>query len=231
MGTVVHTPTPKLSDSVHFYEALGFSCGGTGERPLMSDGQFDVEINADRSARAGLRLTQPSWSAEIQKLRDVTPVHEVEGGHVLADPSNVWIYLSEGDSKDDAATQRRADLSSCILGSFAGLSLETTDMERSARIWGLLGFETDSDLKAAWVSAKNADDFIVTWMAPQNCPHLFFNPSLTFFNSGRNPEIIKEIRTAGVPIAEEITVFNDEGVVDNVIVRDPGGYGMFVFND
>jgi len=231
MGTVIHTPTPNLAESVSFYEALGFSRGGAEERPLLSDGQFDVEINPDRSARAGLRLTRPSWSEVLDKLNELTPVHEVEGGHVLADPSNVWIYLTEGAPDDEAAAKRRAELSPCTLGTFAGLSLETTDMVRSARIWGVLGFETDSDLQAAWVSAKNEDDFVVTWMAPQNCPHLFFNPSLTFFNSGGNPAIIEKIRAARVPIAEEITVFNDQGVVDNVIVRDPGGYGMFVFND
>ena len=53
----------------------------------------------------------------------------------------------------------------------------------------------------------------------------------TYFNSGRNPEIIAELRSAGVPLTEEITVFNERGDVDNVIVRDPGGTGFFVFND
>ena len=29
----------------------------------------------------------------------------------------------------------------------------------------------------------------------------------------------------------KITQFNKEGIVDNVIIRDPGGYGFFIFND
>lgn len=72
---------------------------------------------------------------------------------------------------------------------------------------------------------------MVSLMRPLNCPHLFFNPSLTYFNGGRNPEVIAAIRKAGVPISEEITHFNSRGEVDNVILRDPGGYGFFVFND
>ena len=68
-------------------------------------------------------------------------------------------------------------------------------------------------------------------MAANSCPHLFFNPSLTYFNSGRNPEVIAGIRAAGIPISEEITIFNKEGRVDNIIIRDPGGYGFFLFND
>ena len=68
-------------------------------------------------------------------------------------------------------------------------------------------------------------------MGPCCCPHLFFNPSLTYFNGGQNLPVIKAIREAGIPIAEEITHFNEEGVVDNVVLRDPGGLGMFIFND
>jgi len=71
----------------------------------------------------------------------------------------------------------------------------------------------------------------VSIMKPNMCPHLFFNPSLTYFNGGKNPEIIEAIRKLDIPITEEITYFNKEGLVDNIIIRDPGGYGFFIFND
>ena len=71
----------------------------------------------------------------------------------------------------------------------------------------------------------------VSFMVPNVCPHLFFNPSFTYFNSGKNPEIIAKLREAKVPIKEEITLFNPNGEVDNVILQDPGGFGFFVFND
>ena len=44
-------------------------------------------------------------------------------------------------------------------------------------------------------------------------------------------EVIGKVRELGIPIAEEITHFNKEGLVDNIIIRDPGGYGFFIFSD
>ena len=54
---------------------------------------------------------------------------------------------------------------------------------------------------------------------------------MTYFNGQKNLAIIEEIRELNIPIAEEITYFNSEGTVDNIIIRDPGGYGFFIFND
>jgi len=71
----------------------------------------------------------------------------------------------------------------------------------------------------------------VSFMQPNSCPHLFFNPSMTYFNGKNNLPIIAKIREAGIPITEEITHFNQEGIVDNIIIRDPGGYGFFIFSD
>lgn len=233
MRTVIHTPTPNLERSVAYWHSLGFRTDRLaegGERHLLSDAQMEVEIDARRSARAGVRLLQPSWQDQIVQLREITPVHETDDAAVVVDPSGVWIYLSEEGGPGDLPP-RTENEQACVPGVFAGLSLETADMERSAKIWETVGFEVPDDLSAAWVSCKNDEGFIVTWMAPGNCPHLFFNPSLTFFNSGRNPEIIAALRERNVPLAEEITVFNDQGLVDNVILQDPGGYGMFVFND
>ena len=44
-------------------------------------------------------------------------------------------------------------------------------------------------------------------------------------------EIIEKIRELNFPITEEITHFNDQGIVDNIIIRDPGGFGFFLFSD
>jgi len=68
-------------------------------------------------------------------------------------------------------------------------------------------------------------------MQPYSCPHLFFNPSMTFFNGKENLQIIERIRNLDIPITEEIREFNKEGIADNIIIRDPGGYGFFIFSD
>ena len=120
-------------------------------------------------------------------------------------------------------------IESSVLGNNMGLSLETTDFEKSNQIWQAVGFKKSD--QQGWVVFKNEDGLIVSLMKPNNCPHLFFNPSLTCFNGAANPDIIQKIRDLDIPITEEITQFNKQGLVDKLILRDPGGYGFFVFND
>ncbi|MBT7993740.1 MAG: hypothetical protein HN691_02595 [Bacteroidetes bacterium] len=125
-----------------------------------------------------------------------------------------------------------AQIKPSALGNSAGLSLETMDMELSFEIWQKLGFSTSmGSLGEGWISLKNTDNLTISLMRPLACPHLFFNPSLTYFNGEKNMEIIDHIRKIKIPITEEITYFNKENIADNIIIRDPGGLGFFLFND
>ena len=241
----IHTPTPDLAASIDFYERLGFhsqsrSKPAPGEDPssvLMGGDGVTIEINPTRSARAGLRLIRPQWDDVVERLRTVAPVATVPDGHVAVDPSGVWVYLTAGPERSEVEGADEAPSPASKLGGFAGMSLETADLRRSAAFWAELGWklpdalpENEAD-QPGWVGSEGPANVGINWMKPNLCPHLFFNPSLTYFNSGKNPAVIQGLREAGVPFTEEITVFNDAGEVDNVIVRDPGGYGFFVFND
>jgi hypothetical protein len=228
MVITLQTPTDKTENSQSFYERLGFKCINE-ENPLVyTDGKAVIEINPDRFARAGIRCYQESWKEEIERLKEVTTVTAIEGGHVLSDASNVWIYLIEGAP---AFAMPPSEASYSVLGNYVGLSLETADFKRSERIYGILGFTlTSGGEEHAWASFSN-NEFTISLMGPMSCPHLFFNPSMTYFNGGKNLPVVEKVRSLGIPIAEEITLFNKEGLVDNIIIRDPGGYGFFVFND
>lgn len=229
MQTLIHTPTPKLEESVAFYTKLNFTVLSPSMPTLVSDGSVVIEINPTCSARAGLKLYKASWAEEVQSIQHITHVHSIEGGYLLTDTNGVWIYLVEATLPFHAELPAAA---SSLLGNYVGISIESTDVEKSCRIWQGLGFAvTAGAAEQGWVSCANAEGVTVNIMAPLNCPHLFFNPSLTYFNGTNNPAIIEGIRKAGIPIAEEITHFNKEGIADNIIIRDPGGYGFFVFND
>ena len=229
VNTIIHTPTPKLKESLSFYQRLGFSILSEAPSLLLSDGQFLLEINPDRYARAGIKLVRESWGEVVAKLEKHTTVSKIDGGFLLGDPSGVSIYLIE---KENPVTLSLSGISPAILGTFAGISLESNDLSRSIGIWELLGFEkTMGSLEQGWVAYKNEDEMTLSFMRPNTCPHLFFNPSLTYFNGKENLAIIQKIRDAGIPITEEITHFNQEGIIDNIIIRDPGGYGFFIFND
>ncbi|MCB9222581.1 MAG: hypothetical protein R2780_13165 [Crocinitomicaceae bacterium] len=226
---VIHTPTPSLKNSLSFYKKLEYKVISEANPTLITDGKNLLEINADRKARAGLKMYRKSWTEEVEKLKPLTTVYEVENGYLLNDLNGCWIYLINDEFKLDYPL---ADSATAVTGNFMGLSLESANMARSLEIWTILGFSTImGSAESGFIIIQNAEGFSLSMMKPLLCPHLFFNPSMTFFNGKNNLNIIKKIRKLGIPITEEITVFNKEGIVDNIIIRDPGGYGFFIFSD
>ena len=218
----------NLQKSLSFYKKLDFTVLSESNPTLVSDGSVIIEINPDRFARAGVKLYRESWSDVIAALKErQTVILDRNNGYLLADPSGTWIYLEEGKFEVDLENANNS-----TLGNYAGVSLETVDIKGSIELWEALGFSHEmGSIEKGWVAYKNKDGMGVSFMKPNSCPHLFFNPSLTYFNGKQNLEIIEKIRNQAIPIAEEITHFNKEGIVDNIIIRDPGGYGFFIFND
>jgi len=228
MNSIIQTPTNNLKASIDFYKKLNFKTFTLEERNFATDGKVLIEINKERFARAGVKMYRESWKSIVTKVEKLTKVHTIDGGFLFSDPCNVWIYLMEAENKivdwqsDDSST----------LGNYMGLSLETTDIHRSMELWSILGLEKKmGGLEQGWVVFGNDNGLAVSFMQPNSCPHLFFNPSFTFFNGKENLDIIENIRKIGIPFTEEITHFNKEGIVDNVILRDPGGFGFFIFSD
>ncbi|RLD24889.1 MAG: hypothetical protein DRI71_01175 [Bacteroidetes bacterium] len=229
MNSIIHTPTNKLAESLEFYSKLGFTKLPNTELELVSDGKVVIEINPDRFARAGIKLFSESWETIVEDVEQFANVLKIDNGYLLSDPSGIWIYLVE--SQEELGLDI-SGISPSVLGNNAGISLESTSINNSFHLWKLLGFtEQEGDIEQGWVTLRNSEGLVISLMKAQTCPHLFFNPSLTFFNGKNNLQIIKKIRSLKIPITEEITHFNKEGIVDNIIIRDPGGYGFFLFND
>ncbi|MFT5166160.1 MAG: hypothetical protein ACI8P3_001391 [Saprospiraceae bacterium] len=229
MQTIIQTPTNQLEKSLDFYTKLGFTILSKEKPTLVSDGKVVIEINPGRFARAGVTLRDTSWKTTVTELQKITEVVKTDSGYLLSDPSGVWINLVE------TKKELKLDLSGItpsVLGNYAGISLETVGIYQSLEIWETLGFsKVMGDVVQGWLGLENQNKMPLSIMKPNSCPHLFFNPSLTYFNGKNNPAIIQKIRDLGVPITEEISTFNKEGVVDNIIIRDPGGFGFFIFND
>ncbi|MBR9917080.1 VOC family protein [bacterium] len=217
----VITPCANLNNSIRYYQKLGYTQLEDEELTLFSDGKVLIQIHADRFIRPGICVS--SDRPLPAKVKD--HLIETAVGYACTDPNGVWIYFTdqlilEGDARPS------------LLGNFEGISLEVHRLESSVAFYNDIGFEVNSgSADAGWVSMKDANGTSISMMKPQTCPHLFFNPGLTYFNGGKNPEIIQALRNAGVKFAEEVTYFNPKGEVDNVILRDPGGLGIFVFND
>ncbi len=228
MQCIIHTPTNKIENSLDFYKRLNFKLISNKNLTLVSDGKALIEINPDRFARAGIKLFKNSWKEEIKQLEKLTAAIPNKNGLQLTDPNGVWIYLVENTLDIDYKAEEK-----CygLTGNFNGLSLETSDMVKSMEFYSILGFsQSNGSIEHGWLSLDN-NGFFISLMKAMLCPHLFFNPSMTYFNGKENMAVIEKIRATEIPIAEEITYFNKEGVADNIIIRDPGGYGFFIFND
>lgn len=229
MQTIIQTPSGNLKESLDFYKKLNFTLVAEEKTNLFSDGNVLLEVNDNRFARAGIKLSKASWQTEIEALRKFTHIAKKDNQYILSDPSGMWIYLIE----EEAEVYDISETESSYLGNNAGISLESTNVATSLKIFTILGFSVVAgSAEQGWLSLQNAAEFTISIMKPFSCPHLFFNPSLSFFNGKENnPKVIQKIRDLNIPITEEVTVFNSEGIVDNIIIRDPGGLGFFIFND
>ncbi|MEN0064614.1 MAG: hypothetical protein AAGA48_20865 [Myxococcota bacterium] len=228
MPTFVSSPARDRAASLEYWTRLGFAVrSDTDDHCVVADAGITLVLDPRPFARPALGLMGSDWDARVPALRELTGVMETDYGFLTSDPSGAWIELRREFNHGSGEPA-----GSSALGTFAGMSLEMVDVVRGRALYEALGFvHTKGDLEQGWVSLAHPEGLTVSLMKPFACPHSFVNPSLTYFNGGNNPSIIADLRARGVPFAEEVTVFNDQGEVDNVILRDPGGLGVFVFND
>ncbi|GAB5550550.1 MAG: hypothetical protein Sapg2KO_01410 [Saprospiraceae bacterium] len=225
LNWLVHTPAPNLTASENFYSRLGFSKLEASSNIWQSDACV-VELNPDNFARAGIKLFASNWAETVEKIESLTSIYPITGGYLCFSPSGTAVYLIEVEQSFPVSNN------TSLLGKYAGLSLESTNLEASTLFWEALDFKMKyGSPDQGWLSFVHSESLGVSIMKPLTCPHLFFNPSLTYFNGKENLAIIEKIRATGLPIAQEVTAFNSENIVDNIILRDPGGYGFFIFND
>lgn len=225
---IIQTTTNRLEESLLFYKKLNFQVI-SNEPFLLADNQCIIEINTGKFARKGIKFFSPDWSEIIPKLEELTKVISIENGYLLGDSTGNWIYLLNENLKPKVSAEA---FSPSLLGNFKGVSLEVIDMKFAKNIYELLGFKiTMGGIDKSWMVMTDDNDFSISFMSPNACPHSFFNPSLTYFNNKKNLAIIQKIRDLDIRIEEEITAFNPDGLVDNAILKDEGGYGFFIFSD
>src|SRR6056297_3134808 len=97
MKAILHTPTNALRNSLDFYSRLNYDVISAENPTIVSDGSVLIEINPDRFARPGVKLFQSSWLSEIEVLKNITVVYEIENGHLLNDGNGCWLYRMNGE--------------------------------------------------------------------------------------------------------------------------------------
>ena len=229
MKAIVITPTPDRNKSLYFYSALKYRILNECDPCLVTDGKVIIEIDEDRFARAGIALYHEDWSNTIAELKNDFKVMKMDKKYIVCDPNGVVVSLM---SMSEYPKFKKPVEFKAATGNFNGISIEAFEFDKSLNFWQILGYKvTMGSPDGGWVAMTNGTDVGIGMMKFNMCPHLFFNPSFTYFNGKENLNVIEEIRKANVPITEEITHFNKDGIVDNLIIRDPGGFGFFLFSD
>lgn len=217
--------TPSLKRSKEYFEPLNFVCEEVDGGLHIYDSSMHFYVEEKSTVRPGLKF-QVNDVQEFVQTSGLS-FKEVNGEWLTTD-NGVWIRVVDSPLPSVKADTKATS----VLGTFAGISIETFDISQSMECYSKFGFtKTMGSEESGWVAMEREDGMGLSLMKYGSCPHLFFNPSLTYFNSGKNPEIIKELRQRNIPLAQEIDHFNDQGIVDNVILQEPGGTGIFVFND
>lgn len=226
MSMKIVVPTPNLAQSLAFYNKLNFTVEGTDTEYHAIDGKICIEISRNKKHRKGLRIYNSDADKLIALLAKHTEILKVDDTTIAIDRNGLWYYISETES---TLGERNA---TSILGTNFGISIETAHMTHTMELLQIIGFEIQmNNAEQGFVQLKTKDDFYISLMKPTSCPHLFNNPALNYFNGKENRRIIENIKSTGLPIFEEITAFNREGVVDNISLCDPSGLGFFIFND
>ena len=156
--------------------------------------------------------------------------HRIAESYISTDPNGVMILIRPEIPTIELDADRRNNL----CGRYQGLGIETMHKLDSISFWQKLGYRVlnDDKMESPYAVLTHPQADTLTLFSPGLCPHYFKNPSLTYFNGKEgNFAVIDNLKAAGVDIVEEITVFNDDGLVDNFIIRDPGGLHSFIFND
>lgn len=222
MRAIINTPAYNLNATKAFYEKLHYRIITLKGIDYATDGQYIIRLDNRKIGRAGLVLF-----ADLQNF-SLLNFEKVQGILTGIDPNGIYVYM-EDISVYPTFSDKKSEV---LTGNFMGISIETLKFEGTIRYWEQFGYTTKmGSLEQGWVQMKNESHIGIGIMKYGSCPHSFRNPSLTFFNGGNNLNVIKKIRNASLPISEEISHFNPDGLVDNIVLVDPGGYGFFIFSD
>ncbi len=226
MKTIIQTPTPNFEESRNFYEKIGFEIHTSSDKTFVYSNGITIELNKDRFSRAGIKCFGTNWEAFLSDNGLSDKATKMKNGYLITSPAGCCVYL------EDAIEHLPQSDTKPLIGTYGGFSLETNQIEESIGFWENFGYkQTMGNLEHGWEALSNEEGFSISLMKHQCCPHLFFNPSVSFFNGKENMTIIEGVRTANIDITEEISHFNPDGIVDNIIIRDPGGLGFFIFSD
>lgn len=222
MKAIINSPAQNLDASLAFYRKLEYRIITIDGIFYAIDGELIIRLDTRQNARAGMVLY-----TDLNKF-SFDHFEKIHGVWTGVDPNGIYVFVKDISEY----FQIEHEKSKALTGNFVGISIETLKFEGTIRYWEQFGYRVTLGSQAqGWIQMSAENNIDIGIMKYGSCPHSFRIPSMTFFNGQNNVAIIEKIKSSGIEIAEKITHFNKEGIVDNVVLADPGGYGIFVFSD
>ena len=138
MRTTIQTPTPNLSDSIHFYQQLEFTAR---TETSFTDGKIQIDVNPDRFARLAIKLYQKDWTGFLDTLTKEEKGIATKEGFLLSDPNGVLVYLIAEERPPLPATN------SALTGNFGEICIETIAFKKTILFWQSLGYQLSGGRK------------------------------------------------------------------------------------
>jgi catechol 2,3-dioxygenase-like lactoylglutathione lyase family enzyme len=225
---------PALSESLSFYEKLGFrklnGDDASASGAMLTDGMIRFRVLEGSEWKGSLTYYSENVAAVIASLKDLGIAYRAQPHEeekiTIADPDGFEINIVQADE----GTLPPIPLSPVAkTGTFGELSLETKDLEESLAFWQKLGFSPTQYMPAqpsAWGSL--ADDLLTIGIYTEgHCPHDLKSPSITYFETDM-AERIRLLKEEGLEIYQELPNHNEEA--KEVVIRSPDGQLLFLFS-
>lgn len=235
LGDVVQISigVPDISESVAFYEALGFYKIAANDEPWpwaqFSDGRNLILLNQDGNIYVGLNYFSTNVAQKVAQLEGlgVPFLHkQQQDGRIqtaiFGDQNGLMVGLINHEA---AEMPHPTGFPLCDCGKFGELAVSVADFGETAEFWQQLGFEPSHTSHEPYPWGIFSDGLVV--LGFHQTTELGTNgPALTYFAPDM-PDRIERVRKAGIPFASEMA--DEAGVVRNATLKGPAGEAIFMF--
>jgi len=231
---------PNLSESLDFYQRLGFQIFAQGQDPWpwaqLFDGRNRVLLNQDGHQYVGLNYFSTAVRERIEELESMgvqflakTELAGQIAQAVFQDFDGCMVGLINQDAPQ---MPNSPDPPLIRCGEFGEFSVPVREFNQSAAFWGQLGFEKLHESQEPYPWGILSDGLLVlglhqtTSYSHGNGSRVTFDtPTLTYFARDMGDRIA-ELRAEGFGFSVELS--DEEGKVITAVLKTPGGEPVFL---
>jgi catechol 2,3-dioxygenase-like lactoylglutathione lyase family enzyme len=234
--------TSNLSDSIEFYNKLGFRIVKKGDSPYpwckLTDGSLLIFLNQNGSHYLGFSYFVNDWGNTLKELQELGAelVQNLPNEKVFFTPQDLLISLvktdmvpPKSDLKDymtlgEPAFKDKSNLPNMVLGAFGELACPTLDLDGDTLFYQKLGFKEvhRSEKPYKWCILSDGLNIVGLHETTD-----FQENSITYFA----PDVADQVRALEAIGIENISEFTGNGGDENnVCITTAENQTIFFFN-